>query len=155
MTADWNYAPTQDRLRPGQSLDTEFFWSGCNEHRLYIQRCASCGMLRHPPGPSCPACHSFDSDHVEATGRGTVYSYAVHHYPPVQGFSGPAVIGLIELDEGVRIVSNIVGRDPADLTVGDCVEVFFLDQAEGWSLPQFAVVHREGAEQIRREGALS
>ncbi|GAA1828335.1 hypothetical protein GCM10009836_02600 [Pseudonocardia ailaonensis] len=142
MTTDWGHAPTRGRLRPGQSPDTAFFWKGCDEHRLLIQRCAGCGVLRHPPGPACPACHGFDADHVVATGHGTVHSYAVHHYPPVQGFPGPAVIGLVELDEGVRIVSNIVGRDPADLRVGDRVEVFFLDQEEGWSLPQFTVVDR-------------
>jgi uncharacterized protein len=144
MTTDWSYAPTRGRLRPGQSADTEFFWSGCDEHRLLIQRCAGCGVLRHPPGPACPACHSLESEPVESAGHGTLYSFAVHHYPPVQGFDGPAVIGLVELDEGVRMVSNIVGSDPASLHIGDRVAVFFLDQAEGWSLPQFTVTGPAG-----------
>src|SRR5690349_9154008 len=64
-------------LRPQTNRDTEFFWEGTKVGELRIQRCASCGTLRHPPGPSCPACHACDRDFVVASGRGTVHSYIV------------------------------------------------------------------------------
>ncbi|MEE2059138.1 Zn-ribbon domain-containing OB-fold protein [Rhodococcus artemisiae] len=118
------------------SQDTQFFWDGAREHRLLIQRCTGCGVLRHPPGPLCPSCHGFDWETVRASGRGTVTSFVVQHHPPAPGFEGPAPIVLVELEEGVRLVSNFDGAI-TDLGIGALVEVFFLDQEEGWTLPQF------------------
>ncbi|MFD0658382.1 bifunctional MaoC family dehydratase N-terminal/OB-fold nucleic acid binding domain-containing protein [Thermocatellispora tengchongensis] len=76
-------------LRPAVNRDTEFFWEGVRKGELRIQRCARCGELRHPPGPMCPRCRSADRTHVTASGVGTVYSYVVHHHPPVPGRETP------------------------------------------------------------------
>ena len=85
------------RPLPGISDDTRFFWDGARAGKLLIQRCKGCGELRHPPGPVCPSCHSFEWDTVEASGRGTVYSFVVMHYPEVPPFDHPNPIVLVEL----------------------------------------------------------
>lgn len=129
--------PTKGRIRPAMSTDTVFFWEGAKRHKLLIQRCTSCGNLRHPPAPACPSCHSLDWDTIEASGRGRLHSYVVHHHPPMPGFDGPAVVVLVDLEEGTRLVSNIADVQPDQLCIGEPLEVFFLDQEEGWTVPQF------------------
>ena len=127
------------RPRPAMSDDTSFFWEGAERGELLIQRCASCKTLRHPPGPGCPACGSFEWDTLAASGRGTIYSYAVHHYPPIPGFDVPNLVGLIELEEGTRVLANVTGIDPERIEIGMDVEVYFED-FEGVVLPQFRPV---------------
>jgi uncharacterized protein len=125
------------RPRPAQSADTSFFWEGALRGELLIQRCTACRTLRHPPGPGCPSCGSLDWDTVVSSGRGVVHSFAVHHYPPVPGFDYPLAIGLIDLEEGTRLVSNIVGVDPADIQIGMGVKVTFESFGADLVLPQF------------------
>lgn len=71
--------PKVKRPAPGMSDDTRFFWDGAREGKLLIQRCKACGTLRHPPGPVCTACHSFEWDTVQSKGLGTIYSFVVMH----------------------------------------------------------------------------
>ncbi|HKA15635.1 MAG TPA: OB-fold domain-containing protein [Myxococcota bacterium] len=130
-------APARRRPRPAQSRDNAFFWEGVAAGELRIQRCAGCKVLRHPPGPMCPHCHSLDWDTVTASGRGHVYSYVVAHHPPVPPFSYPNAIALIELDEGTRLVSNLVGIDPGDIAIGLRVRVEFTRVDEDLVLPLF------------------
>jgi len=130
-------ASTSGRLRPAMSRDTAFFWEGAREHRLLVQRCRSCGEPRHPPGPMCPRCRSLEWEAHEVSGRGTLFTFMVHHHPKVSGFDGPVVVGVVELDEGTRLLANVVGVDPADLRIGERLETFFVDQDEGWTVPQF------------------
>lgn len=125
------------RPRPSITKDNSFFFEGAKGHQLLIQRCASCGRLRHPPGPMCPACRSLEWDTLEASGRGRVYSFVVNHYPQVPAFDYPLAVGLIELEEGTRLVSNIVGVEPADIEVGMPVEVEFVAFDDELTLPQF------------------
>jgi uncharacterized OB-fold protein len=106
------------RLAPSMTADSQFFWDGVREHRLLIQRCGNCGMLRHPPRPMCPTCHSLEWDTVEASGRGNVISFVIPHHPPLPWFPEPYVVALIDLAEGTRVVSNVVGVAPADVTIG-------------------------------------
>jgi uncharacterized OB-fold protein len=110
------------RPRPAVSDDTRFFWDGLERGELLIQRCVGCGTLRHPPRPMCGECRSLDWDTVRSSGRGTVHSFVVHHHPPVPGFEVPFVVVLVDLEEGVRIVSNLVGAEPS---IGLPVEVSF------------------------------
>ena len=128
---------TPGRPRPAINEDTEFFWEGVNAGELRIQRCAACGTLRHPPRPACGACGSLESDHAVASGRGTVYSFVVHHYPAVPGFEPPFVVVLVELEEGVRLVSNLVDGGPEDVQIGMPVEVAFTEVEPGYTLPLF------------------
>jgi uncharacterized OB-fold protein/acyl dehydratase len=125
------------RPRPVLTQDNAFWFEGARERKLLIQRCASCGKLRHPPRPMCGECRSLEWDTVEASGRGTVYSYVVNHHPQVPAFDYPLAVGLVELEEGTRLVANVVGVEPADVPVGMPVEVEFVDHDPELTLPAF------------------
>ncbi|MDT0550667.1 Zn-ribbon domain-containing OB-fold protein, partial [Streptomyces lonegramiae] len=89
-------------MRPSSSRDTKFFWDGINAHELRIQRRPD-GTLQHPPVPAVWADKDAPADYLVASGKGTVFSYVVHHAPKVPGRSLPFVIALVELEEGVRM----------------------------------------------------
>jgi uncharacterized OB-fold protein/acyl dehydratase len=129
--------PRPLRPRPGLTRDNSFWFEAAKEHRLVIQRCTGCGTLRHPPEPRCGTCGSYEWDTVEASGRGSVYSFVVNHYPQVPAFDYPLAVGLIELEEGTRLVADIVGIDPADISVGLKVEVEWVDHDPDLTLPAF------------------
>lgn len=112
-------------IRPMRGRDTEFFWAGTAAGELRIQECRGCGALRFPPGPSCPRCHSFDQAYVVAAGTGTVFSYVVHRHPPVPGKELPIVIALIDLDEGVRMVGEVVDVADGEIEIGMRLQVDF------------------------------
>jgi hypothetical protein len=114
-----------DVLRPAISRDTRFFWDGTTAGELRIQRCGGCGELRHPPGPVCPACGAARPGYVVAAGTGEVYSYVVHHHPPVPGRQLPIVVALVALPEGVRMVGELVGVSPERVRIGLPVRVSF------------------------------
>ena len=128
------------RPLPGISDDTRFFWDGARAGQLLIQRCKGCGVLRHPPGPVCPHCHSFEWDTVQASGRGTVYSFVVMHYPEVPPFDHPNAIVLVELEEGTRLISQLVGTKPSDVRIGQAVQAEFNTFDGDLVLPQFRLV---------------
>ena len=125
------------RPRPGITKDNEFWFEGTKNGQLLIQRCAKCKTLRHPPGPMCPECHSLEWDTIEASGRGTVYSYVVNHYPKVPAFDYPLLVAVIELEEGTRLISNLIDVDPADVTIGMAVECELVAMDDDLTLPQF------------------
>jgi uncharacterized OB-fold protein len=118
--------------------DTQFFWNGVREHRLLIQRCASCGALRHPPRPMCPHCQSLESGTIESSGRGTVYSFVIPHHPPMPWFPEPYAVALVDLEEGTRLVTNIIGVSPDAVTIGMPVVVRFEHFDGDLVLPLFA-----------------
>ena len=122
-------------LRPVISRDTEFFWAGTAAGELRIQRCDGCGRLRHPPGPMCPACGAARPGYQVAAGTGVVYSYVVHHHPPVPGKRLPIVIVLVELAEGVRMVGELLGVSPDQARIGLPVRVSFVPAGPGLTLP--------------------
>ena len=130
-------AQTRGRARPIVTGDTEFFWQGTRDRRLLVQRCSACGVTRHPPGPACPRCRSLDWEPHELLATGRLYSYTVQHHPLPAGCDGPCTIAVVELDEGIRLVSNVIDVDPDDLQIGEILEVVFVDQDEGWTAPQF------------------
>jgi uncharacterized OB-fold protein len=125
------------RPRPALTQDNAFFFEGAREGKLLIQRCGSCGTLRHPPRPACVDCRSFEWDTVEATGRGTVYSYVVVHHPQVPAFDYPLPIAVVELEEGTRLVADLVGVAPEDVTIGMPVVVDFVAVDDELTLPMF------------------
>jgi len=129
--------PRPPRPRPAVTQDNAFWFEGAREHKLLIQRCTSCGTLRHPPLPGCGHCGSLEWDTVEASGRGTLYSYVVVHYPQVAAFEYPLPIGLVELEEGTRVVANIGGVEPDSISVGMELQAEFVDHDEELSLPLF------------------
>jgi uncharacterized OB-fold protein len=135
------------RPRPALTEDNAFWFLGARDHLLLIQRCMSCGTLRHPPLPACGVCGSLDWDTVESSGRGTLYSYVVVHYPQVPAFEYPLPIGLIELEEGTRVVANLDGMQRNQIQIGMAVEATFVDFDEDLCLPVFvpAAVGRASA----------
>ncbi|WP_406731515.1 bifunctional MaoC family dehydratase N-terminal/OB-fold nucleic acid binding domain-containing protein [Streptomyces sp. NBC_01794] len=138
------YAPARrkpkavdERPRPVINRDNAGFWEGVAEHRLLIQRCEGCGTLRFPWLPGCGACGSPAWDTVDASGAGTVYSYVVIHHPPFPAFDPPYAVGLIELVEGVRMVSNVVGAPHDEVRIGMPVQLEFLRVDHRLELPVF------------------
>ncbi|HEY5698627.1 MAG TPA: bifunctional MaoC family dehydratase N-terminal/OB-fold nucleic acid binding domain-containing protein [Acidimicrobiales bacterium] len=134
--------PKPNRPRPAVNLDNAFFFEGAKDGKLLIQKCSSCGALRHPPGPLCPQCQSLDWEAIEASGQGTVYSFVTNHYPQVPAFDYPLNVALIELDEGVRLISNVVGIDADAVEIGMPVAVVFTAFDDELTLPQFQPVGR-------------
>jgi uncharacterized OB-fold protein/acyl dehydratase len=128
------------RPRPAVTQDTAFWFEGAREGRLLIQRCASCGELRHPPMPACPHCRSFDWDTLEATGRGTLYSVVTIHHPEVPAFDYPLVVGLVELEEGTRLVADIVGVAPGEMHIGMPLQAEMVAVDDDLTLPRFRPV---------------
>ena len=129
-------APKMPRPKPALTQDNAFWFQGAQAHRLLIQRCTACGTLRHPPLPGCATCGSLDWDTVESSGNGTLYSYVVVHYPQVPAFEYPLPIGLIELEEGTRVVANL-GVAVDDISIGMALRAEFVDCDEDLSLPVF------------------
>ncbi|WP_432000383.1 bifunctional MaoC family dehydratase N-terminal/OB-fold nucleic acid binding domain-containing protein [Streptomyces sioyaensis] len=129
--------PAPPRPRPVINRDNAGFWEGVARHRLLIQRCAGCRTLRFPWLPGCSRCGSPEWDTVEASGAGTVFSYVVLHHPPFPAFDPPYAVGLIELAEGVRMVSNIVGVPYDQVRIGMPVRLAFQRVDEEYELPVF------------------
>ncbi|MFF9034053.1 bifunctional MaoC family dehydratase N-terminal/OB-fold nucleic acid binding domain-containing protein [Streptomyces sp. NPDC014892] len=139
-------APPQERFRrprPVVNRDNSGFWEGISRHRLLIQRCVDCATLRLPWLPGCNACGSAAWDTVEASGEGSVYSYVVMHHPRFPAFDPPYAVGLIELVEGVRMVSNVVGVPCDKVRIGMPVRLEFARCDEELELPVFRAT-REG-----------
>jgi len=101
-------------VRPMVNRDSLFFWDGTRAGELRVQTCNACGAKRFPPGPACQSCDAYDRGYEVASGEGTVFSYVVHRHPPVPGKELPIVIALIDLDEGVRMVGEVVEAVDAD-----------------------------------------
>ncbi|MFG2138857.1 bifunctional MaoC family dehydratase N-terminal/OB-fold nucleic acid binding domain-containing protein [Streptomyces sp. NPDC048650] len=129
--------PAARRPRPVVNRDNAGFWDGVARHRLLIQRCRGCGTLRLPWLPGCNACACREWDTVEASGEGTVHSYVVMHHPPFPAFDPPYAVALVELAEGVRMVSNVVGVPCDKVRIGMPVRLEFLRVDEEWELPVF------------------
>ncbi|GII02687.1 bifunctional MaoC family dehydratase N-terminal/OB-fold nucleic acid binding domain-containing protein [Planobispora takensis] len=124
-------------LRPAVNEDTAFFWEGAARGELRIQKCADCGQLRHPPGPMCPSCRSAARTYAVASGQGEVYSYVVHHHPPVPGRQAPFVVAVVELPEGVRIVGNVVDCPPSEVGIGMPLRVTYRQMDDELVLPMW------------------
>ncbi|RDI47180.1 hypothetical protein DFR68_109179 [Nocardia mexicana] len=126
------------RARPTVSKDTEFFWEGTKAGELRIQRLPD-GTLRHPPVPALWEDKTKPTDYVVASGRGTVFSYVVHHAPKVPGRQVPYVVALVELEEGVRVLGELRGVEPDAVRIGQSVEVAFEKLDDDNTLPYWKV----------------
>ena len=101
------------------------FWEGVKESKLLIQKCKGCGQILHPPRPMCPTCHSTESEYVQASGKGKIYSHTTYQKSPHKGFKAPYSVVLVELDEGPRLISNMVDVKPEDIKIGMPVQVVY------------------------------
>jgi uncharacterized OB-fold protein len=122
-------------IPPTPDADDQYFWDGIGENKLLLQRCADCKRLRQPPSPMCPGCNSLEWDTQEASGGGEVYSWIVSRHPSEPDANARIVV-LVDLDEGVRLVSNLQEIHEDQVRNGMAVEVFFAE-VDGVKLPQF------------------
>jgi uncharacterized OB-fold protein len=124
---------------PRVDEESKGFWEACQRHELYLQKCRACGALRYYPRALCPRCLSGDTEWVLSSGRGTVYTYTVTYQNQAAGFREglPYVLAYVELDEGIRLLTNIVGCAPEAVHIGMVVEVAFDDVTQDATLPKF------------------
>jgi len=127
------------RPLPRIDEETRGFWEACARHELYLQRCGGCGRFRYPPRALCPACLSSAIEWVRGSGRGTVYSFTVTHQNQAPGFRErlPYVLAVVELAEGVRLMTNVVGCAPDAVHIGMPVEVAWDDVTSEVAIPVF------------------
>jgi uncharacterized OB-fold protein/acyl dehydratase len=125
------------RIRPPRGHDNGWWWALVDEGKFPIQKCNACDALHHPPRPMCHSCRSMDMGWVEASGRGTLYSYTVIRHPQFPGYDFPLVAALVELEEGTRIVSSVVECAIEDITIGMNLEGFIHTDDDGFKLPLF------------------
>lgn len=128
-----------DRVRPLVSHDTEFFWEGTRAGELRIQKLPD-GTLRHPPVPAIWQDKTEPVDYVVASGKGTVFSFVVHHAPKVPGRNLPFVVALVELEEGVRMLGELRGIEPEKVEVGLAVVADFEKLDDDTVLPFWKVI---------------
>ncbi len=125
------------RPRPNLTMDNAFYFEEAKQHRLMIQRCTGCGRLRHPPTAACAHCGALGWEAIESAGRGTLFSYTIVNAPVVPPFKPGYVVGVVELEEGVRVVAEIVDVDSAAVHIGMPLEVGFLHCDADLVLPVF------------------
>lgn len=135
---------TTDYLKPIPVSDeaSKPFFEGARAHRLMIQRCTTCGTAHWPVQSRCSECLSTDIAWVQASGKGTLYTFALMHQIIHPGFASevPYNVAEIDLEEGLRVTSTIVGCSHADLRIGMPLEVTFADLTDEVSLPKFQPV---------------
>jgi uncharacterized OB-fold protein/acyl dehydratase len=125
-------------MRPASSRDTKFFWDGVNAHELRIQKRPD-GSLQHPPVPAIWQDKEAQIEYQVASGKGTVFTFVVHHAPKVPGRTLPFVIALVELDEGVRMLGELRSVDPAEVEIGMPVRATYIDFPEGDAGPAWTL----------------
>lgn len=118
--------------------ETQHYWDGAREGKLLLQRCPACEKPWFPPRPGCPTCGSRDIEVFEASGSATLYSYVISHVAP-PGVEAPFVVAIVELEEGPRMVTNVVGvePDPRNLPLDLPLTVTFRDLEGDLKLPVF------------------
>lgn len=128
------------RMRPLRAHDNDWWWEAVEHGELRIQKCSECGALRHPPRPMCGKCQSLKWESICSGGAGTIYSYVVMHHPPIPGYEYPLPVALVELEEGTRIVSNVIDCDLSELHIGMRVQASIEQVDGGMKLPLFRPV---------------
>jgi uncharacterized OB-fold protein len=128
-----------DKPLPAINEDTASYWEYCRKHELRMQKCQQCGYIRFPASIVCPKCHSLEAEWTRLSGKGRVYSFIVYRqvYHPSYKDDIPYAVAIIQLDEGPRMESNIIGCEMEDIKIDMPVEVSFDDVTDEISLPKF------------------
>lgn len=127
------------KVLPRYSSEAEPFWQGLREGEVRLQRCSECGKYQYYPRPICSHCWSEKVEWRKVDAKGTVYSYTVPGFAPHPSFKDalPYVVALVDLDVGVRVMTNIVACDPESVEIGMPVEPVITTIAEGHALLHF------------------
>lgn len=127
------------KFLPQPTVETEPYWQGCREGRLLLQRCTACGHWQFFPRLFCVVCEQRELEWQQASGRGTVESFTVVHVPLSEAYAGdvPYPVALIRLEEGPRMMANLVECAPEDVRIGLPVEVTWERRTETVVIPQF------------------
>ena len=125
--------------QPVANADSLVYWNAAREGRLVIRKCNACGELHFMPRHLCPVCWSDQLEWIEASGGGSVHSFSIVRRASAPAFTSrvPYVIALIDLDEGPRMMANILGEDALTVAIGDRVKLSFEDRGDGALVPQF------------------
>ena len=132
--------PSKPMPRPENRGLTAPFWEAAKRHQLVCQRCRQCASWIFYPREQCPACFSKDLEFAAVSGKGRVFAYTIVYQPANPAFEpdAPYAYAIVQLDEGVRMISNLVGCPiPEGLEVDMRLEVAFEDVTEDWTLPKF------------------
>jgi uncharacterized OB-fold protein len=135
-------APEPKPIKPVISEINKPFWDGCRAHKLLAQQCKSCQEFRYPVADICPNCLSKEFEWRELSGGGEILSYIVIHrgYHPYWALRVPYNVVFVQLDEGLRMFSNVVGIPNDRLAVGQRVKVAFEQRDQDLVVPVFEVV---------------
>lgn len=127
------------RPKPVPTPETQHYWDGAAAGELRLQRCRSCSKAYFPPRPFCPSCGSRDVAVFAASGRATLYSYVINHRPAAPGFTAPYAIAVVELEEGPRLMTNIIDlpQTPEALVLDMPLQVAFQQLDDKITLPVF------------------
>jgi uncharacterized OB-fold protein len=128
-----------ERPLPTPDHESAEFWRRVGAHAMALQRCADCGTVRFYPRALCPQCLSERADWMPVSGRGTIYSFTICHRPASEAFAAatPYIVALVDLDEGVRLLSNLIDCAPAQARVGMPVTLAYEDVAKEFALYKF------------------
>lgn len=126
------------RPLPARDNVSSAYWDGCAAGKLLIQRCTACGAHQFYPRAMCTACAG-EPEWVESSGQGVVHTFTVLHQnkTPPWGALGPYVVAMVELDEGVRMMTNIIDAEPGEVRIGMRVAVEFIEAGEDVVIPVF------------------
>jgi len=131
---------------PNASWETRGYWEGAGRGEIVLQRCRACGTVQHKPRGVCATCLSGDIEHFVASGQGTIYTFTVTNQNMAKGFAEacPYVMAYVTLEEGPRVLTNIVGCDPDTVIIGMKVTADFAtqerDDGEAFAVPRFTPV---------------
>ena len=129
-------------LMPVIEVEHSFFWESLSKNELRIQKCSKCAILRYPPNPMCSQCQFFEHSWELMSGNGEIFSYVVTHQPTHSAFRDrtPLATVIVELDEGPRLVSNILNISPSEIKIGMKVRVVFQKMDDEITLPFFELI---------------
>jgi uncharacterized OB-fold protein len=132
----------RERPAPQPTELSEGFWEGVRRGELVAQCCSDCRRLRHYPQAMCPDCHSLAFEWTPLSGLGSIYSYTVAHraFHPAWREHVPYVLATIELDEGVRMICDLLDVEPEAVSIGQRVEVYFAKMPGQGMMPRFRVL---------------
>ncbi len=133
-----NVAARPSRIKPPMGQDNGWWWNQVREEDcIPLQRCAECSKLRHPPRPMCDVCGSQKWDSIRASGKATIHTFTVIHYPQFPGYEYPIVSIIVDLEEGERMASALVECKPEDCKIGMAVEMVIQEDEDGFKIPFF------------------